>query len=195
MLCTKVPKRYIEILFNKERIKQKFLNKILEDIKKNNIQFEVYDCCEELNKNRSNPKVNYQSIDDLAIGVFGYNLSEDGQVINPKIKIALEGNNLEDRVWIVAHELGHYYRIKYFNDISELGADNYIYKLALRFLNEIEIKIIEISLKIHSGLDSKIEHYLSLKPETYSKILKVYNKKKWKKFYFKLKNYGRRFNI
>jgi len=152
---------------NKEQPVLRKFYYFLDDLrKKENIFIEFHDSIKSLNKEKiaTNPDLELGS---CTVGVYRYLKSEfdtpENRVIRnlPKIELlndkANKKNNGKDFyplsfVWTYAHELGHHFAIKNFNDETEEKADEYVHTLATECFTDEEFFAVRHSIAAHSGI-------------------------------------------
>ena len=122
------------------------LLKICEDEK---IFIHVHNNIDELNKNV------YGDVDKpQAAGVYRYRkIYKDGDEL-PAIHFQ------KNSTFVLAHEVGHHFGIKYFENDSEEFADKYIYQLAKRILTKSDIGIINIEINVFAKCNIPFYYYL-----------------------------------
>lgn len=147
-----------------EQVLNKFNEYLLELIKDEEIKLRIFDKIEDLPANK-NEKVattigmcsfegitySYPSYysDKTLNNLFSLEKAlANKTAINPEIHLTKDYN-----VFTLAHELGHYFMYKNFEDASEDSANRYISTLAKSCLNDDELYEIKTDLKIESGVD------------------------------------------
>jgi hypothetical protein len=89
----------------------------------------------------------YQSGSDMACGTYTYK-SCRGNWLTP-VGIKVDGTS-ESKVFILAHELGHHFCMKLYNDNSESSADRYIKTLFKEHVPEKHVEVLKMSIGIYS---------------------------------------------
>lgn len=141
-----------DIFSLQKSIKEKFRKKLLKICKKEQIYLEFFDTIESLNEVNKKTNLTIEEFGKLAIGTYSHFSKKDNSIFNrvkfkmPKIKLLLK----KDDVWTLAHELGHHFSIKEFNDCSEKSAKRYIKTLAKQCMTKFERFLIKIELSVYS---------------------------------------------
>ena len=155
ILLNNIVDRYTRYILSEERIERKFYNGLLKIAKSHNIKVIIHENEDDLNAVRNPNDIKDK---DRAAGFFRFRKLIDDRT--NKISFC---NYFQNEIHIIrgkrytpyvfAHELGHYFSIKWYNDYTEESADSYIQYLAKLCLHPIEFKIIDADLMIYAGID------------------------------------------
>lgn len=159
--------KYLDWFINKyslildKSIRKSVLDKLekycMQLIEQENIKFIKYDTIWELN-NICEDIATVEQKNKLAGGLYCYIPKHKISGITGKLLLELQENYPQIKVYsnpcifTIAHELGHHFCIKNFNDTSELAADNYIFEIVKQCLTPKEIYCISIELECHAKI-------------------------------------------
>ena len=193
--ATKIAHRFMQIAKNEKRIEDKLLSGIMGICESEGIKINWESDIKEMNKKVWGTLRNRA---DCSSGVYIYtsNKSTGKSVSTKNYKPPViyvnydESVGIKSGLWVLAHELGHHFAIKYNNDSSEIGADNMIRTIAEFCLDPYEIFNIETTLGIYS--DGVSYYFNKDKPEEgrvyfdmTAHVQKIYNMEKIYKNFIK----------
>lgn len=166
--------RFVKILSNEKRIKQKIYKNLLQIVESECIKLIWIDDIVKMNDIVYGQGVKVRN-NELARGIYSYKYNDEKKVFlsnktdkPPKIFIALDENKEKiDYIWTLAHEIGHHFSIKLYNDETEKGANDMIRKILSLCLNEDEMFFIENDLKIYSDC---LSFYFDKEKPVYRKV-------------------------
>lgn len=186
----KVVERYMKLFYSEQAIRRRFHYRLTQMCNNYNIPIRYFETTKQLNEFYWGENYNK---DNMAVGVHVYNILNK----QAKIGISLENDShISDSVWVLAHELGHNYAIRFENDRTEKTANRYIDVLAQLCLDEFEYCMLKSSIMIYSHLwdyhkegykfdklfiKSYTQKYLK-REEIYNKLKQKYNLERHKKF-------------
>lgn len=126
----------IKLYFLTPKVQNKYENKLFNKLLK---------ICKEINI----PVSIKRSIEmEGAAGRFYYHMDYTGCYYVDKSKIYLH-EDFKNSPWVLAHELGHYYAVKYFEDETEVTANIIGKQLVLNELNIVEKYILKIPINCY----------------------------------------------
>lgn len=131
-------------------IRKTFVNKNeLMDIRKK-LYKNLIDLCKQLNiKLEYVDNIRKVSKSKIVAGRIHYQENKlSGKYVDGYEKIEIL-KDVEFPEFVLAHELGHYYSIKYNNDDSEKAANDFAKKICYDFLNKKEKRILKLFIKIN----------------------------------------------
>jgi len=148
--------KYEVILNNKARkiVLDRFFDKLLLVCREEDIKVTIFETEEELNKNSlKSSDSNVKS--STAVGLYGSARKALTNVFVYNEKFPYIYLNREDTIvaMTLAHELGHHFCMKEYDDTSEEGANAYIRVLAEKYLTPLEKYILRININVCSGKD------------------------------------------
>lgn len=126
----------------KNVIYKKFHDGLLKICEEEKIYVHTYDNINDLNDDVYG--VGVKDKESLAAGVYCYKKVYNDEDLKRLPSIHFKKNG----TFVLAHEVGHHFSIKYFSDYSEKAADKYIYQLAKKILSKAEIGLIDIEMEV-----------------------------------------------